>query len=191
MTEGNVTNIYHFHDRSQKIDHIENYYDFGSKKQDCFDDLEEADFEVIDEESDDNEAKIDPPSSRKGRPKEYLFADAKGNKDEKVTAQQAKMLVAFLKKHNGYSKKIDSKSDTYFNQSVMAFYRIWEKENLVPRNSPKGSALTRFLVEDCRLQIDIDSRTYSSFIGKALSSDDKLDYKVESDVNEFVKEYKP
>lgn len=187
MTVGNVTNIYHFHDRSQKIDHIENYYDFGSKKRDCFDDVEEADFEEVDDES---ETKPKVSSSRKGRPKEYLFADAKGNKDEEVTVRQAGIFVAFLKKHNIYSKKIDTKSATYFNQSIIAFYRIWEEENLVPRKSPKCNALIRFLVEDCRLQVDVDSRTYSSFIGKLLNSDEKLDYKVESDVYEFVEEYK-
>lgn len=170
-------------DKYVENDYAGNWYDMQE--------LADADFEVMDEEDNEvGDVNTELSTSRKGRPKEYLFVDAKGNKDEVVTAQQAKIFVAFLKKHNRYSKKIDSKSATYFNQSIIAFYRMWEEENLVPRKSPKSSALTRFIVEDCGIKISVDQRTYSSFIGKALGSDYKLDYEIESDVNEFVKEYK-
>lgn len=112
-----------------------------------------------------------------GRPKTVLFEDAEDCKREK------ELLLKYLKKHNLSSTLITSKKDSSLMKILAVFYWHWQKKYKIKKIN--SSAYYRFLKETCKLNFDIEEKTFVNVMGKTLRN--KTIYtNITGEVNEFI-----
>ena len=106
--------------------------------------------------------------------------------DEELQQCRASLFVTFLKQHNRSSEKINCKTDSYINRAFVAFYRKWEWKG-GKKPLPNGSACFRFLTNYCKLEDDVEMKSYGTFI-RGKISDEKFDLKgVDLEVEDFLR----
>lgn len=120
-----------------------------------------------------------------GRTAEVLFPDKNGGKDVNLTGKMADAFVNYLKLHH-ISKEQISTSDGLLNQSVVAFFQYWSSRGYVCPGVPNGASVTRFLKEDCQLEMKVTSKSYGDYIRKKIIAG-HIDVDVEVSVEDYMK----
>ena len=106
-----------------------------------------------------------PDATRKRGPRsKSLFAD------DAIALQEKKRLLDFLHQHHFGGSEFDSAEDNSCNQIAVCFFRQWNKRQLL---NPKvsGTALMRFLKDECMLPVTVDERAFGNALAKMISSD--------------------
>ena len=118
----------------------------------------------------------------RGAKKKILF----GN--EHNTHNWAELFVQYLKLHHRKSIKIDSTGNNFVTRALLSFLREWQKHGIVDKNSICGPACARFLLENCKLNIDVKQKAYEDHITKILNGKAKQPELLD-DVQGFVREH--
>lgn len=122
-----------------------------------------------------------------GRVAEVLFPDKNGEKDVNLTEKMAHAFVKYLKLHHISDSQL-STSDGLLNKSVVAFFLRWSNQGYVSAGVPNGSSITRFLHDDCHLELGVTQKSYGNYIRKKIN-DGNIDYEVEGFVEDFAKSH--
>lgn len=120
-----------------------------------------------------------------GRTAEVLFPDKNGGKNVNLTGKMADAFVNYLKLHHISNEQI-STSDGLLNQSVVAFFQYWSSRGYVCPGVPNGASVTRFLKEDCQLEMKVTSKSYGDYIRKKIIAG-HIDVDVEVSVEDYMK----
>lgn len=120
-----------------------------------------------------------------GRTAEVLFPDKNGGKNVNLTGKMADAFVNYLKLHHISNEQI-STSDGLLNQSVVAFFQYWSSRGYVCPGVPNGASVTRFLKEDCQLEMKVTSKSYGDYIRKKIIAG-HVDVDVEVSVEDYMK----
>ena len=131
----------------------------------------------------DDTKKSTPPAA--GRTAEVLFPDKNGEKDVNLTRRMADDFVNYLKLHH-ISKEQLSTSDGLLNQSVVAFFRYWGSQGYVYPGTPNGASITRFLKEDCQLEMKVTTKSYGDYIRRKIIAG-HIDVDVGVSVEDYMK----
>ena len=93
--------------------------------------------------------------------------------------------------HKDSDDSSEMKNDTdevVFEQSVVAFFQRWSNQGYVNAGVPNGSSITRFLHDDCHLELGVTQKSYGNYIRKKIN-DGNIDYEVEGFVEDFAKSH--
>ena len=142
------------------------------------DDMDSARCKTVDDTK-----KSTPPAA--GRTAEVLFPDKNGEKDVNLTRRMADDFVNYLKLHH-ISKEQLSTSDGLLNQSVVAFFRYWGSQGYVYPGTPNGASITRFLKEDCQLEMKVTTKSYGDYIRRKIIAG-HIDVDVGVSVEDYMK----
>lgn len=168
------------------VTYIENYYESHEHQHKDSDDSSEMKNdtdEVVFEQS----VKVKCASSSAGRSAENLFSTPEGEKDVGLTGKMADAFVKYLKLHHISDSQL-STSDGLLNKSVVAFFLRWSNQGYVSAGVPNGSSITRFLHDDCHLELGVTQKSYGNYIRKKIN-DGNIDYEVEGFVEDFAKSH--
>ncbi len=99
------------------------------------------------------------------------------------------LFVKFLKKHNSFSKVIDTRKNNYINRAFVTFYRIWLDKNMVFL-PPNGNACYRFLKDDCGLNMVSEMKTYATFIRNMITNEELDLMDMQLAIESFLIEHK-
>ena len=146
-----------------------------------------ADAEVISEVEDNptitHDTNVNQTATCKsGRKVENLFCTNN-------TQDMVELFVTFLKKHNSFSKAIDTSKSNYINKAFVTFYHVWQDKNMVLL-TPNGNACYRFLKDDCGLNMIPELKTYATFIRNMITNEDLDLMDMELAVESFLIEHK-
>ena len=119
-----------------------------------------------------------------GRTAEVLFPDKNGGKDVELTKKMADVFVKYLKLHHISNEQL-STSDGVMNESVAAFYQHWYEQGYLYSGTPNGASITRFLQEDCKLEMKVTPKSYGDNIRKMINAG-RIDVDVECKVEEYM-----
>lgn len=150
-----MSNDRHFHFNGS-VTYIENYYeDHENHHKDSEDSsaMKNDTDEVVFEQS----VKVKCASSSAGRSAENLFSTPEGEKDVGLTGKMADAFVKYLKLHHISDSQL-STSDGLLNKSVVAFFLRWSNQGYVSAGVPNGSSITRFLHDDCHLELGVTQK---------------------------------
>lgn len=136
--------------------------------------------EVVFEQS----VKVKCSSSAAGRTAEVLFPDKNGGKDVNLTGKMANAFVNYLKLHHISNEQL-STSDGVMNDSVAAFYQYWYEQGYLYSGTPNGASITRFLQEDCKLEMKVTPKSYGDYIRKKINAG-HVDVDVECNVADYM-----
>ena len=178
-----MSNDRHFYFNGS-VTYIENYYEGpGNQHKDSSDSSVQKDDtdEVVFLQS----VKVKYTSPAAGRTAEVLFPDKNGGKDVNLTGKMADAFVNYLKLHHISNEQI-STSDGLLNQSVVAFFQYWSSRGYVSPGVPNGASVTRFLKEDCQLEMKVTSKSYGDYIRKKIIAG-HVDVDVEVSVEDYMK----
>ena len=142
------------------------------------DDMDSARCKTVDDTK-----KSTPPAA--GRTAEVLFPDKNGEKAVHLTRRMADDFVNYLKLHH-ISKEQLSTSDGLLNQSVVAFFRYWGSQGYVYPGTPNGASITRFLKEDCQLEMKVTTKSYGDYIRRKIIAG-HIDVDVGVSVEDYMK----
>ena len=120
-----------------------------------------------------------------GRTAEVLFPDKNGGKNVNLTGKMADAFVNYLQLHHISNEQI-STSDGLLNHSVVAFFQYWSSRGYVCPGVPNGASVTRFLKEDCQLEMKVTSKSYGDYIRKKIIAG-HVDVDVEVSVEDYMK----
>lgn len=178
-----MSNDRYFHINGS-VTYIENYYEgHENQHKDSSDSSVQKDDtdEVVFQQS----VKVKYTSPAAGRTAEVLFPDKNGGKDVNLTGKMADAFVNYLKLHH-ISKEQISTSDGLLNQSVVAFFQYWSSRGYVCPGVPNGASVTRFLKEDCQLEMKVTPKSYGDYIRKKIIAG-HVDVDVEVSVEDYMK----
>lgn len=102
-----------------------------------------------------------------------------------LTRRMADDFVNYLKLHH-ISKEQLSTSDGLLNQSVVAFFRYWGSQGYVYPGTPNGASITRFLKEDCQLEMKVTTKSYGDYIRRKIIAG-HIDVDVGVSVEDYMK----
>lgn len=105
------------------------------------------------------------------------------------TQDMVDLFVKFLKKHNSFSKLIDTRKNNYINRAFVTFYRIWLDKNMVFL-PPNGNACYRFLKDDCGLNMVSEMKTYATFIRNMITNEELDLMDMQLAIESFLIEHK-
>ena len=71
------------------------------------------------------------------------------------------------------------------NESVAAFYQYWYEQGYLYSGTPNGASITRFLQEDCKLEMKVTPKSYGDYIRKKINAG-RIDVDVECKVEEYM-----
>ena len=118
----------------------------------------------------------------RGAKKKILFSN------EQDTHKWAELFVQYLKSHHKSNIMIDSTGNNFVTRALLSFLREWKKHGIVNKNSICGPACARFLLENCKLNIDVKQKAYEDHITKILNGKAKQPELLD-DVQGFVREH--
>lgn len=119
-----------------------------------------------------------------GRTAEVLFPDKNGVKNVELTKKMADVFVKYLKLHHISNEQL-STSDGVMNESVAAFYQYWYEQGYLCSGTPNGASITRFLQEDCKLEMKVTPKSYGDYIRKKINAG-RIDVDVECKVEDYM-----
>ncbi|MQN13270.1 hypothetical protein F7D95_10740 [Prevotella copri] len=120
-----------------------------------------------------------------GRVAEVLFPDKNGEKDVNLTEKMAHAFVNYLKLHHISNEQI-STTDGLLNKSVAAFFQYWSGRGYLYSGTPNGASISRFLREDCHLEMKVTQKSYGDYIRKKIIAG-HIDVDVEVSVEDYMK----
>lgn len=130
--------------------------------------------DVVDAEVDCYEHLTKTRKSR-GPRKKFLFAldgiDTKEN--ETVKMREKERLKTYLSKHCLKSRKLVCTKDDTLNKTIVCFLKKWMGMGLTTEG-PSGSAVFRFLTEDCGIESDVQEKAYGNRVKEWMK--EKNDY---------------
>lgn len=90
--------------------------------------------------------------------------------NETTAEQEKQRFLSFLSLHNFSQHEFDSSEENSGNQIAVCFFRQWQRRKLL---NPKvsGTALMRFLKEDCALSITVEERAFGNALAKMIGSE--------------------
>ena len=110
----------------------------------------------------------DHPSSadtkKRGPREKSLFID------ETTAEQEKNRFLSFLSLHNFGQHDFDSSEENSGNQIAVCFFRQWQRRNLL-NHKVSGTALMRFLKDECALSITVEERAFGNALAKMISSE--------------------
>lgn len=178
-----MSNDRHFYFNGS-VTYIENYYEGPGNRH-----KESSDSSVQKNDTDEvvfqQSVKVKYTSPAAGRTAEVLFPDKNGGKDVNLTGKMADAFVNYLKLHHISNEQI-STSDGLLNQSVVAFFQYWSSRGYVCPGVPNGASVTRFLKEDCQLEMKVTPKSYGDYIRKKIIAG-HVDVDVEVSVEDYMK----
>ena len=161
------------------VEKIENHYQSGSSPKD----------EAATEEEKPEDNPSPKPASSSGRRKEALFVNQRENgKDEELTRDKAYEFKAFLTQHHWASRKLDSKRESPINRAFLAFYKRWQREELISRGVANTRAVFRFLNDDCGIRNEVTIETFSNVMRKWLADGIPEDEEMDRLIADFYRE---
>lgn len=166
------------------VTYIENYYESHEHQHKDSDDSSEMKNdtdEVVFEQS----VKVKCASSSAGRSAENLFSTPEGGKDVGLTGKMAHAFVNYLKLHHISNEQI-STTDGLLNKSVAAFFQYWSDRGYLYSGTPNGASISRFLREDCHLEMKVTQKSYGDYIRKKIIAG-HIDVDVEVSVEDYMK----
>lgn len=119
-----------------------------------------------------------------GRTAEVLFPDKNGVKNVELTKKMADVFVKYLKLHHISNEQL-STSDGVMNESVAAFYQYWYEQGYLYSGTPNGASITRFLQEDCKIEMKVTPKSYGDYIRKKINAG-RIDVDVECKVEDYM-----
>ena len=110
-----------------------------------------------------NDVSSDSSSSKKqGRRERSLFLQPD------IAEQEKQRLLSFLHLHKLGSNDFDASEENSCNQIAICFFRLWAKRNLLNANVG-GTALVRFLKNDCELSITVEEKTLGNAFSRMIN----------------------
>ena len=111
-----------------------------------------------------NESQSSPETKKRGPREKSLFIN------ETTAEQEKQRFLSFLSLHNFSQHEFDSSEENSGNQIAVCFFRQWQRRKLL---NPKvsGTALMRFLKEDCALSITVEERAFGNALAKMIGSE--------------------
>lgn len=103
-------------------------------------------------------------TKKQGRREKSLFLQPA------IAEKEKNRLLNFLHQHNLGSNDFDASEDNSCSQIAICFFRQWAKRQLLNPNV-SGTALVRFLKNDCELSITVEEKTLGNVFSRMISGE--------------------
>lgn len=90
--------------------------------------------------------------------------------NETIAVQEKKRFMDFLHLHNLGQNDFDSSEDNSGSQIAVCFFRQWQRRKLL-NHKVNGTALMRFMKDECALSITVDEKAYGNALAKMIGSE--------------------
>ena len=115
---------------------------------------------------------IPDATHRPGARKQFLFIGKKATEENVgVKNCEKERFLRYLREHKMSSKRLVTEKNDGLNKVVVCFLKQWAEKGLTAK-LPSGGAVFRFLTADCRLETDVQEKSYANKITEWLGTSD-------------------